>query len=282
MKNIHLIPTDKSSRLYRSLNSGLYYHKEIVIDMDIRGKNQNIYITSDEEIKEGDYFLLKNNIYKASNSSLNNPLNPMPNYFQKIILTTDQDLIKDGVQFIDDEFLEWFVKNPSCEEVETKLVEFEVDMGLGEECIEYSSYYKIIIPKEEPKQECTITKIMQMDAEIAYKSLPKQETLEQIDQTNPVTRGSTALVSKQETLEETAEIWVHNRFTKQIKDENIYASESNIVQSHILFAKWQQERSYSEEEVLNILDIMLSEYRDSLENKTDFYPASRFEKFKKK
>jgi hypothetical protein len=36
----------------------------------------------------------------------------------KIILTTDQDLIKDGVQAIDDEFLEWFVKNPSCEEVE--------------------------------------------------------------------------------------------------------------------------------------------------------------------
>jgi len=27
---------------------------------------------------------------------------------KKIILTTDQDLIKDGVQSIDDEFLEWF------------------------------------------------------------------------------------------------------------------------------------------------------------------------------
>jgi flavorubredoxin len=36
----------------------------------------------------------------------------------KIILTTDGDLIKDGVQSIDDEFLEWFVENPSCEEVE--------------------------------------------------------------------------------------------------------------------------------------------------------------------
>jgi len=51
------------------------------------------------------------------------------------------------------------------------------------------------------------------------------------------------------TLEEAAEIWVHNRFTKQIKDEDIYASESSIVQSHILFAKWQQERSYSEEDM---------------------------------
>ena len=45
------------------------------------------------------------------------------------------------------------MKNPSCESVETKVVDFEVDMGLGDECIEHGSYYKIIIPKEEPKQE---------------------------------------------------------------------------------------------------------------------------------
>ena len=50
-------------------------------------------------------------------------------------------------------------------------------------------------------------------------------------------------------------------------------------------AKWQQQQNkklYSEEEVLSILDIMLTEYRDSLNNKTDFYPALRFEQFKKK
>jgi hypothetical protein len=35
--------------------------------------------------------------------------------YKKIILTDNKDLIKDGVQAIDDEFLEWFVKNPSCE-----------------------------------------------------------------------------------------------------------------------------------------------------------------------
>ena len=56
----------------------------------------------------------------------------------KVILTTNKLLIKDGVQAIDDEFLEWFVKNPSCEFVET-------------EHIGYVSAYNIIIPKEEPK-----------------------------------------------------------------------------------------------------------------------------------
>jgi hypothetical protein len=70
--------------------------------------------------------------------------------FKKIILTTDQDLIKDGVQAIDDEFLEWFVKNPSCEEVEVVMNLCFLKVKIKESGI-YG--YKIIIPKEEPKQE---------------------------------------------------------------------------------------------------------------------------------
>jgi hypothetical protein len=65
---------------------------------------------------------------------------------KKIILTTDQELIKDGVQSIDDEFLEWFVKNPSCEYIQTtELSLFNGDTG-------QSGHYKyeIIIPQEEP------------------------------------------------------------------------------------------------------------------------------------
>jgi hypothetical protein len=72
---------------------------------------------------------------------------------KKIILATDTKLIADGVQAIDDDFLEWFIKNPTCEEIETKLVEFEVDMELGESCIEYGKYYKTILPREQPYQE---------------------------------------------------------------------------------------------------------------------------------
>jgi hypothetical protein len=41
---------------------------------------------------------------------------------KKIILTTDPQLIQDGVQAIDDTFLEWFVKNPTCENVQIKRV----------------------------------------------------------------------------------------------------------------------------------------------------------------
>jgi len=138
MKNIHIIPTDKPSRL-SILNSGkLNFGAEIMSSSN--SKPQHIYITSDEEIKEGvDQWYLDKFLNKPYNSGGSQ-------YSSKqdvIILTTDQDLISDGVQAIDDEFLEWFVKNPSCESVE---VQKWFD---GLDFLEY----KIIIPQEEPKQE---------------------------------------------------------------------------------------------------------------------------------
>ena len=147
MKNIHVLPTDKPSRLY-------YFEDKLVFGtLSTTPINRNIYITSDEEIKKGWYINIHTkNIVKGSDVDEN---------WKRIILTTDQDLIKDGVQAIDDEFLEWFVKNPSCEDVEVKDVYFHGsgyydDNQLSEqEKALYSSMkeYKIIIPKEEPKQE---------------------------------------------------------------------------------------------------------------------------------
>jgi len=140
MKNIHLLPTDKPSRLSDCVN---YKH---------------LYITSDEEIKEGDKIINPTNevqtciglekgigtdnicwIKVKETTTLQQILNS-----QKIILTTDQDLIKDGVQAIDDEFLEWFVKNPSCESVEVIDDENITDDGMN-----VYSIYKIIIPNLE-------------------------------------------------------------------------------------------------------------------------------------
>ena len=49
-------------------------------------------------------------------------------------------------------------------------------------------------------------------------------------------------------MKQTAVEWVNNNFEKQIINEDIYASKNSIIESHILFAKWQQERSYSDED----------------------------------
>ena len=102
MKNIHILPTDKPSRLYID-NKGKYNLEIGQVDFKTF---QNINITNDEEIKEGDWFSHKQiNYLKISNSTAR------PMDAKKIILTTDQDLIKYGVQAIDDEFLEFIVKN---------------------------------------------------------------------------------------------------------------------------------------------------------------------------
>jgi len=160
MKNIHLIPTDKPSRLWLSTRREKY----LIFDKFPRTsveyvEPQNIHITSEEEIKEGDYYItiLDNEIFKADSSTIRimNDANKSSdttykNTHFKIILTDNQDLIKDGVQAIDDDFLEWFVKNPSCEEIEIKPKLSYVDG-------KYINSLKIIIPKEEPFIEFTNT-----------------------------------------------------------------------------------------------------------------------------
>jgi hypothetical protein len=137
MKNIHVLQTDKPSRLHYYSNVTFGVSKE-----HLNWKQgRNIYITSDEEIKEGDWYLLSNSnnlLIKCVNSDIIKAHPPTIDERKKIILTTDQDLIKDGVQAIDDDFLQWFVNNPSCESVEVQ---------------DWVNYYKIFIPKKEPKQE---------------------------------------------------------------------------------------------------------------------------------
>ena len=77
--------------------------------------NQHIYITSNlEDIKENDYIITKDGALVQVSYLLSKDLEEA----SKVVLTTNQDLINDGVQAIDNDFLNWFVKNPSCDEVE--------------------------------------------------------------------------------------------------------------------------------------------------------------------
>jgi hypothetical protein len=141
MKNIHILSTDKPSRLW--LDSDKSYNLHIIPTTLFR--MQHIYITSNEEIKNGDWHFKNDKMVTKSHL--------IDNTCKKIILTTDQSL--DGVQKIGDEFLEWFVKNPSCEEVEVELVALnEYDSEISVNSYGFEKFgYKLIIPKEEHKQE---------------------------------------------------------------------------------------------------------------------------------
>ncbi len=117
MKNIHLLPTDKISRVFITNEDKYGFREHCVPDTIQTCKNHNIHITSDEEVKDGDWCYYENGDLKGVHKVVNGQ-RPKTMFLKKIILTTDQELISDGVQPIDNGFLEWFVKNPSCEYVE--------------------------------------------------------------------------------------------------------------------------------------------------------------------
>jgi hypothetical protein len=171
MKNLHIIPTDKPSRLHE-FGDIWFSHKEPTECF----RNYNIYITSDEEIKEVCYVIstydnwrgdgkLKPQVGKileihddyylidSFNGDIDNRWEK--GHSKKIILTTDQDLIADGVQSIDDTFLQWFVENPSCESV-------EISYGVLKPFQSTDKGYMIHLPDNEVLGE------------------PKQETLEEL------------------------------------------------------------------------------------------------------
>ena len=125
MKNLHLLPTDKPSRLGYLTKKGKEVYKDLrlfdrLMPNILDSENQNIYITSDEVIKVEDWFMHSShgitNIHKAKSVVKESIITTDGNecwieYCQKIILTTDEQLIKEGVQAIDNEFLKWFIQH---------------------------------------------------------------------------------------------------------------------------------------------------------------------------
>jgi hypothetical protein len=183
-----VLPTDKPNQLYVKDDNYKLANSTIAMDWYISSagyKPYNIYITSDEEIKEGDWYLIEFNGLKITQCTSTEELISIEgrNDCKKIILTTDQALIKDGVQAIDDEFLEWFVKNPSCVFVKITKDKIRQDKEFND-ISHWNIYeYKIIIPKEEPKTG-SITECIKMIIDNQLNELEelKQETLEEAKQ----------------------------------------------------------------------------------------------------
>ena len=144
MKNTYLLPTEKESRLiiYSTLLNEIRLLDEPIYDWKHK---RHIYITSDDPIKKGDWFIAldgTNDIYKANDKWLE-IIEENSNPAEKIVLTTDLDLIKDGVRKIDDNFLKWFINNSDCEEVQLKhIIKEYVD---DQDAYGYDvNYYEII------------------------------------------------------------------------------------------------------------------------------------------
>jgi len=274
MKNIHLIPTDKPSRLFlNKVNNKLLLDSDTYCDL-IRilpsSNYQNIYITNSEEIKEGDwcYDKVLNLIFQTDNHTDFKYANQTDNVL-KIILTTDQDLIKDGVQSIDDEFLEWFVNDPSCETV-CVIEEYKKCIrnndGTDQNCIESINCQGWVFGeyKQPDKHDCE-------QRFVGYKIIIPQEE------------------PNQETIEEAAEIF----FDKRAKEEGFENWTQIIVQQEwefiesfpVEFAKWQQGRRYSDEEMYSALQKLRLVFKSGVkkwQEDFEFDLDKWFEQFKKK
>jgi hypothetical protein len=183
--------------------------------------NQHIYITNDEEIKDGwSYDRMMRTVNKIDNV-----------YSSKIILTTDPDLIKNGVQAIDDTFLEWFVKNPSCDYVEVQCSGRNCieEYGCTKEVCNGVKPLKIIIPKEKPKHPKVLS---ENGNELFFDeqgNLIKQETLEEIrkyaelsyyngDEVNAFIDGVKYQSKRMYSEEDIENIW--NEFVKELPPIN--------------------------------------------------------------
>jgi hypothetical protein len=148
MKNIHILPTNKPSRFQKTKHDNFFLASKIELYTDCIA--QHIYITSDEEIKEGEYGIdiRDSKVFKCERTLSNHyefgVLQFQKSYCKKIILTTDKNL--DGVQAIDDEFLEWYVQNPSCEKVKVVKENLHIGEVIDESYPKGFLDYKIIIP----------------------------------------------------------------------------------------------------------------------------------------
>ena len=291
MKNVHLIPTDEPSRLGRFVDTDNLFLRT---PNDLpRGENVHVYITNNEEIRDGvnQWYLDK---------VLNKPYNSGgAQYSSKqdvIILTTDEFLIADGIQEIPNDFLEWFVNNPSCQYGGYKDIAWD----------------QIITLKEEPKQypiggyapgfyscECITCKTEFMGDKLAIQCEPCAIKTTQEEPKKDYSglhlrhcyQGeykdgckygkddcpAKPLEPKQETIEEAAEHhWKMQGLMALDESTKPY-----IIQDFTAGAKWQQEQDknkFSEEEVIQIL----INYQHYLTTNDDRTADEWFENIKKK
>jgi hypothetical protein len=289
MKNIHILPASNYSQIIDVFGELKFFR---VPDGTYVSKNKHIYITSDEKIKVGDWYLINGQSYSKYDSHFTLGID-----CKKIILTTDTELIADGVQAIDDEFLEWFVKNPSCKSVEVEKT-FVTNSGLGYQeyatldsnfkvieinakipqtsyylgkvtilnTYEYVINYKIIIPQEEPIRK--IDTCYNFDIETGCvlsdcrceKEEPEFVTVN-IESANGKDLGKISYIplssvdytSKQETLEEAAKDFIENTIKYSFNSLETKTFANRLLKCVEFGAKWQEERMYSEEEVHKII-----------------------------
>ena len=263
MNKIHILTTHKPSRLLydipaAKLNLVTTEYSASLDDKDNYMSFHMFITSSDKEIKANVYALINGVLCKTETRegkivsrqlSGGATMDICKSEYLEIIMATDPDLIKDGVQAIPDDFLEWYVRNPSCERVEVDdWLDTNSNIAWG-----LPDRYKIIIPNEESKQH--LIDIMKGDEELGLYEEPKQEIISSI---------------------EDAEI----TFANEIKQISEY--DKGRWYGRIEGVIWMKEKMYSEEEVLELLPKFASYTLLNADEESRLSLKEWFEQFKKK
>lgn len=159
MRNVYLIPSEAPTRLYE-------FGGELILNEEETSafRSKHVYITSNEKIEFGDWYLVKHNVEgvilsdkmilcRATIGFINHYyMEDIEGVWLKVVLTTNKEL--QGVQLIQDEFLEWLVKHPTCENVKIQkgmymafdgIVPFELAL---DDTLNTHPHYKIILPHD--------------------------------------------------------------------------------------------------------------------------------------
>ena len=262
MKNIHVLPTSQPSNLLLCIKSYIEHKDTPAENSDNKGnftlgfgiyantefyQHQHIYITSAEEIKVGDWYYLPrtNSVHKCIEDPTELNLEIRLGV-AKIILSTDQDLIADGVQAIDDDFLEWFVNNPSCEKVEVNKMRYGYLSGFAH------AGYKIIIPKEETFEE-KLAKIVSKEPSKFWSESDERARIreEQKQHLIDMMKSDEELGLYEEPKQETLEELYLNQLINEIS-RGFLLDKKTAKEVAIKYSKWQQEQDkkmYSEEDL---------------------------------
>ena len=161
---IIMLPTDEASQIavckYNE-RKGIFYGNERSIEKDLQ--NQHLYITTDEEIKEGDWYLL-GNIPRQSTGNLGKP----DAKWLKIIATTDPKLytemdngfekstkrVKVFIPQIPQSFIEEYYKAGGIDEVDVEY--HSKTIGISEYEVDTKTGLNVQIPKVDSHNTITI------------------------------------------------------------------------------------------------------------------------------
>jgi len=272
--DVVMLPTDKYSSIVRSTSKyGGLFKSEYYSPMKNMGDSyQHLYILSNEEIKEGDFW------FDGTQIRNNYSLHKIDGFDRKIIATTDSSLTKEMYCVSSGKYQEPLPQIPQ-QFIEYYISEYNKDNVISKVLVEVNPYkYSATMPENfmdyiEPGKGLPIIKGTEKVIEWKLKLnqnneisilIEKCEYMKEVGCIKDICICNTG--PKQETLEEAAKIHLNSG-----KIPNDY-------QSFIQGSKWQAERSYSKEEVR----LMLSESFKASQEGYNITADEIIQQFKKK